>query len=116
MIIFKEPRKINSANIQAEFYKQCIDNNLPVHLEYRHDRSRFDAIVYSATTNDIKFIIEIKSYKEVQKANVNTKQIAKYSQYGIPIIVLGRMSRVADAVKYIKEGMYDDNLPSVLSF
>ena len=44
---FKLPKRISEANIQAEFYKQCKENNINVYLEYKHEKCRFDAVIHN---------------------------------------------------------------------
>ena len=118
MLIFQKPEKINSTNIQAEFYRQCVENNISVHLEYKHECSRFDAVVYDKVTKEILFIIEIKSYKVPQRPNVYTKQIYKYRQYNIPVIIVGRGEKVKDAVLFIRRSIDSEerDLPGIIPF
>jgi len=98
-IPFKPKRTIPSVNIQAEFYRQCISNGISVYLEYKHDNCRFDAVVYEH--DEIKFIVEFKSYAKKMKPKLNTRQIKKYESYGIPVILVTRMEDVCLAINQI---------------
>ncbi len=86
------PPRLSEANIQAEFYRQCKDIGLDVYLEYKHEGSRFD---------EIKFIIEIKSYKTQRAPKRNTKQIKRYESYKVPVLMITRMEMIPVAIDYI---------------
>lgn len=118
MIFFKHPTiRISEANIQAEFYKQCKDSGLSVYLEYKLGKSRFDAVIYNETTNRILYIIEIKSYKDINRVpNIHSKQLFKYSQYDVPIILIGRKEKVKDAIKYILDNKSPEESSEIISF
>jgi hypothetical protein len=91
--------RISEANIQAEFYRRCKDNNLHCYLEYKHEKSRFDAVMYYRETLEIYAIIEVKSYAEKKAPNLDTKQLKKYNQYNIPVYVIGRMEAIDEVIE-----------------
>lgn len=80
------PKRLPEANIQAEFYHRCRLLGLRLCLEYRYEHCRFDAVMLDRNDN-IYAIIEFKSRIKPIKGEYKTKQIDKYSKYGIPIIV-----------------------------
>lgn len=94
-------KRISEANIQAEFYRKCLENKLNCYLEYKYDKCRFDAVLYHKYNKDIYAIVEIKSYIKKQSPNLNTKQLEKYSQYNIPIYVIGRIEDIDSTIEKI---------------
>lgn len=107
MIYRPYSKKLPKANIQAEFYKQCKDNNINVCLEYKYNNCRFDAIVYDKY-NFVWFIVEIKNYKHPKKGRITfkyTKQYKKYSSFHTELILITCMKEVKKYVKYIKNKM-----------
>jgi len=95
------PRRISSANVQAEFYRQCMNAGIKCHLEYRVDNCRFDAVIVH--NDEIVFIIEAKNYKPNPQRPRAVKQLEKYSQYGIPVILLKDFSSIEPAILKIRE-------------
>ena len=95
-----EPARLPEANIQAEFYRQCKYNGINICLEYKHYKSRFDAIVYN-DNKKIIFIIEIKSYKTNKSPKTKTKQMKKYESYGVPVILITRLEQIEDVIDKI---------------
>lgn len=93
--------RIAEANIQAEFYRKCVENNLCCYLEYKFEKSRFDAVLYHKNTLEIYAIIEIKSYALNKNPNLNTKQLFKYRQYNIPVYVIGRLEAIDSVINKI---------------
>lgn len=83
---FIRPKRLPEANIQAEFYHRCRLLGLRLCLEYKYEHCRFDAVMLDNKDN-IYAIIEFKSRIKPIIGDYNTKQIKKYQQYGIPIIV-----------------------------
>lgn len=83
---FIKPKRIPEANIQAEFYHRCRGLGLRLCLEYKYEHCRFDAVMLDNEDN-IYAIVEFKSRIKPIIGDYNTKQIKKYQQYGIPIIV-----------------------------
>lgn len=81
-MLFKYPKRLPEANIQAELYKQLTNLGFHVMLEYKHENSRFDIIVYSK--GQIDCIIEVK---RSSKAKTDTKQLDKYRSFGITVLV-----------------------------
>lgn len=79
--------KVPEANIQAEFYRLCRQNDVKILLEVKYQNCRFDAVVFN---NDKPFaIVEIKNYgkKCTERGLKRTgRQWLKYSSYGIPVI------------------------------
>jgi len=96
---FEPKHTIPSANIQAEFYRQCLDNGISVYLEYKYENCKFDAVVYE--NDDVRFIVEFKSYATKRTPKRNTKQMKKYGSYGIPVILVTRMEDVCLAINQI---------------
>jgi hypothetical protein len=105
--------RIAEANIQAEFYHQCKLNKIPCYLEYKIERSRFDAVIYEEKSKEILCLLEIKSYKyEYDDANIDTKQCKKYSKYRIPLIYIVRMSDIEEVIKYLLKNIVGKPLQS----
>ena len=79
---FVKPKKIPEANIQAEIYHFCRNNNIRVCLEYSYKHCRFDIVIIN-DNDDIVLYIETKSHKKpnIKNKSYNTKQILKYSHY-----------------------------------
>jgi hypothetical protein len=96
---FIKPRRLHSANIQAELYSRCQRLGLECYLEYVHERNRFDALIVHQ--GNIVCIIEVKSYTRDKPANRATKQIDKYSKYGVPVLMLVRMADVDQIINEI---------------
>jgi DNA-binding MurR/RpiR family transcriptional regulator len=93
---FENPERITEANIQAEFYHQCRLKGVECYLEYKHEQSRFDAIIIK--NNDVVLIVEFKSYKTDKKGKTKTKQLDKYRQYGIPVLLITRMNQIEQVI------------------
>ena len=91
------PKKIHSANIQAEFYSRCRKLGIPCVLEYRYGKLRFDAIIHNG--KDILAIVEVKNHKYPNDTrHSTTRQIAKYSDFGAPVILLNHYTRIEKAI------------------
>jgi len=97
-------RKISSANIQAEFYRQCKEHNIPCLLEHRHGGCRFDAVVHDGAR--LLVIIEAKNYSPRRlKRHRRLKQMDKYAAFGIPTMLIRCMEDVPPAIAQIKQWM-----------
>lgn len=94
-------RKLNSANVQAEFYRRCVENNIFCVLEYKHEKCRFDAII--VRDSRIIFIIEVKNYRRPKPDAPNTKQLQKYAVYGVPVILIRTIHDVEPAILRIRK-------------
>lgn len=102
--------KLPEANIQAEFYMACKQNQLNCYLQYivdnplswkKHGKCRFDAVIYDSN-DEIFAIIEIKSYhRQNKQGNRDTKQLKKYTQFNVPIFILTRIEHIPDLIKQI---------------
>mgnify|MGYP003437501825 CR=1 FL=1 len=81
--------KVPEANIQAEFYRLCRQNGIPVLLEVTYDHCRFDILVFR---NDRPFaIVEVKNFGtkgSMRGLKKTGRQYTKYKKFGIPIIEL----------------------------
>jgi hypothetical protein len=97
---FNPNNRLPEANIQAEFYHQCKLNNIKCYLHYKIDHSVFDAIIIK--DNTIIKIIEFKSYVTNRDGKINTKQLKKYSQYGIPIVLITRLWQIQNVIDSLK--------------
>lgn len=87
---FIRPKKYAEANVQGEFYHQCKMLGLRFCLEYRYENCIFDAVMIN-DNDDIYAIVEFKreknyAYTGRYKGKL-TKQLTKYSRYGIPVLV-----------------------------
>lgn len=102
---FKLPHRISEANIQAELYKQAKEAGLNIYLEYKFERSIFDAVIYDG--DHIQYIIEVKSYITLKKPKHDTKQIQKYEVFNIPVLLVTRMESVKDIISEILRGRAD---------
>lgn len=96
---FQLPSRLSEANIQAEFYRQCKDAGINIYLEYKYQNCIFDAVIYN--NDEIEHIIEFKSYKTTKKPKINTKQLKKYSSFGIHIILITRMESISFVVDFL---------------
>lgn len=83
---FEVPKRLPEANIQAEFYHRCRLEGLRLCLEYKYEHSRFDCVMIG-DDDSIYAIVEFKSKVKPIVKSYNTKQIQKYSQYNIPIVL-----------------------------
>jgi hypothetical protein len=99
-----KPRKLPEANIQAELYHRCKTAGISVLLEYsvkRQDgkKCRFDAVLLKGT--EIVGIIEVKSYKNpARQPNANTKQMAKYREFGVPVYLVTHMNHLHKCLQW----------------
>lgn len=92
--------KLNSANIQADFYMRCKLHNIPCILEYKHERCRFDAIIHD--DKHILEIVEIKNHKRPWREPKPTKQTEKYRAYGLPVFHVRCYADINQTVEAIK--------------
>lgn len=100
-------KRLPESNVQAEFYRQCKDNNINVCLEYKYNNCRFDAIVYDRY-NFVWFVIEVKNYKNPKlgrKRFKYTKQFKKYSSFHTELLLITCMDDIKITVEYIKNKM-----------
>ena len=79
--------KVAEANIQAEFYRLCRQNDVKILLEVKYHDCRFDAVIFY---EDKPFaIIEVKNYGKrcsIRGLKRTGRQWLKYSRYEIPVI------------------------------
>lgn len=103
-------RRVPEANVQAEFYMACRKRGIPVLLEITYERCRFDALVFH---NDKPVaIVEVKNYaKGALKRGLkpNSRQVRKYSKYGIPIIPVLATSHIMPAINSIAQIIESQN-------
>lgn len=98
------PRKISSANIQAEFYRRALANGWECYLEHRHQGCRFDAIIVKDGL--VRFIIEAKKPRlRPRKVPKKLKQIERYEEFGVPVLLVATMSDLEAAISFIQEGI-----------
>lgn len=84
--------------IQSELYYKLRESGYNVRGEVKHAKCRFDIVVYDSNNNAI-CIIECKRYvSRYKKPKQNTKQIAKYSQYNIPVLVCVRIPDIPSVI------------------
>lgn len=102
-------RRISEANIQAEFYCRCKENNLNCYLEYKIDNCRFDCVIYDENKN-IYAIVEIKSYTRDKEPNWNTKQMRKYRQFNLPIYLITKIDQIDNIISKLKETKFSHTL------
>lgn len=76
------------ANIQAEVYLRLKALGIPIILEYSVSSYRFDAVIYDKSSKDIIVIVETKKKETSFSDWVKTKQGIKYSNIGIPIVLI----------------------------
>lgn len=95
-------KRVSEATIQAEFYHRCRESKIRCYLEYKYERSRFDAVLYDENKN-IYAIVEFKSRTKECGINKDGRQYKKYSQYKIPIIYVMNIKAVELAIIYIKQ-------------
>ena len=102
---FKQPKKLDQVNIAVELAMRfhARRTGYKLHFEYSHERSRFDCIVHDDSI--VYIIIEIKTSH--RKARKNTKQMAKYKQYNVPIILISNMEDVGYGLIRILNTMRD---------
>ena len=103
---FIKPKRIPEANIQAEIYRFCRNNNIKVCLEYKVENCRLDIVIVKHER--IILIIETKSRKKEYPKNkrYKTKQINKYKKFEVPILVCASWYEIEQTCKEIKR-MYE---------
>jgi hypothetical protein len=80
--------KISEFEIQAQLFMMLRNSGVNVKGEYKYKNCRFDLAIFK---NDKLFsIVEVKSYVEYQKPNLDTKQLAKYRSKCKNVYVIGR--------------------------
>lgn len=98
-------RKLPEANIQAELYCRLKQENIDCFLEYKVNRCRVDCAIFK--DYELFMVVEVKSYKELQLPNLDTKQLEKYrNNLGVPVIVFGRMEHLEHVINIIKNKYY----------
>lgn len=105
---YKKPKHPTEANVQAELYRQCCITKLRCTLEYTHSyyceekqkkrRCRFDAIIHD--NDKIYCIIECKRPFRRRRSERKTKQIERYEQFGVPVLVLREFRDVRDIIDH----------------
>lgn len=102
---FIKPRKLAEANIQAELYHRCREMGISCYLEYRVKMGmrtcRFDVVIMDKF-GEIKMIIEVKSYVRDREPNRETKQIKRYSLFGVPVVLITKIEDIENLVGYLK--------------
>lgn len=99
--------RLPEANIQAELYHQCKLHNIRCLLEYKIPKQggrkgcRLDAVIYDKDRK-ILLIIETKSYvRKNQEPKLNTVQLNRYRELGVPVMVIGRIEQIQEKVAHI---------------
>ena len=100
--------RISEANIQGEFYHYCRVLDIPCYLEYKHENSRFDAVICDPQRDEILIIVEIKNMIRKHN-NWNTKQLIKYKKFNLPLILIDRSSSIKEGVVKILNILYKNN-------
>ena len=95
------PKKVSEFEVQAQLYQELIIRGFCVRGEVKHEKSRFDLVIYNKDEEAI-CIIEVKNYKRNKKPNVKTKQIRKYLQYDLPVLVCVHSEQVKMTIAMIK--------------
>lgn len=99
---FIRPKRLPEANIQAEFYHRCRGIGLRLCLEYKYEHCRFDAVMIG--DDDMVYaIVEFKSRIYPIDGVYDTKQIRKYSQYNIPIVLCFSYKEIDNAINECKK-------------
>jgi hypothetical protein len=103
--------RLPEANIQAEFYYRCKQEKIPCMLEYTIEGARFDAIIHN--NKRISHIVEIKSMTERAKRrrlarSRMPKQITKYLQHGLPVLVIINVDDIDKTIMQIKADLRDE--------
>ena len=93
------PKSLSEFEIHAKVYNILLLNNVNVRGEVKQNDCRFDLVVFN-NNNEAVAIIECKSWKRKRKST-QTKQLAKYLQYGLPVYVIGKESRIEQLIKKI---------------
>lgn len=103
---FIRPKRMPEANIQAEIYRYCRNNNISICLEYKKDNCRFDAVIIK--NEKIIAIVETKSRKNIDHDRVKrTLQYRKYKKYNVPIILCLHWSEIEKTCQTIAN-MYNN--------
>ena len=98
------PKHNSEFEIQAELYRLLQDDGyFIVRGEVKAPGCRFDLVLYN-TAFEAVAIIECKRYKSKHKTpKVNTKQIGKYKQFGLPVYLCVRMSDISSLIEKIND-------------
>ena len=76
---------MHSKNVQCELYRKAVMCGLRPVLEYKQGNCRFDIVM---TFEDKIFaIIEVKNYRRPYYIPPITKQMDKYSKWGLPLFL-----------------------------
>lgn len=102
-----KPKKTSEANIQAEFYKQCVEAGLQCFLEYKQRGQagqrgcRFDAVIHKE--GQIIAIIEVKNPMRPSKYDWSkTNQYKRYHSYGIPVFLIKGMADIPGTIAKLR--------------
>ena len=98
---FNKPTvRVTEANIVAECYHRLKNLGIESYLAYKLESSLFDMVIVK--NNEIHIIIEFKSrtYKNMDKHRFS-KQLMKYTQYNVPVLVCTHMDKIDITIKQI---------------
>lgn len=109
--MFFTPGRFKEANVQAEFYHQCVNNGINCYLEYRSawnglSGCRFDAVIHNHV--EILAIVECKSIansyrRKLRKQNwLSSSQYKKYSKFGVPIYLITCVEEIPEVINILK--------------
>ena len=110
---FIRPKRYAEANVQAEFYHRCRLLKLRLCLEYTCNNCRFDAVMIDNNDN----IYAIVEFKRSTKGYVSTKtkQLKKYSKYGVPILICINFEGINDTIIKCQELLKNANTPQIFN-
>jgi hypothetical protein len=99
------------AMVQAELYSALQAKGIRCVLEYRiNNHCRLDCAV-AGTDNQLVAIVECKNYRNIDKPfNESTKQFAKYSSFGVPVIGCVRLTDIDGVVLRIQNLLGSESL------
>ena len=108
---YVKPKKSHEDNLKAELVKWSHQSGIRLHLEYSHKKCRFDAVV--VREGEIIAIIEVKNWTKPEALRAKkkpTKQLKRYSSFGLPVFVLWSFGGVKKLVHKLKNlvNKYDD--------
>jgi len=100
MLLFAQ-KEISAGEVQAEVYRQLVNDGIKVAVEYKYLDCRFDLVVVKGS--QILAIIETKKAPKVNKKYTSVKQLNKYSRFGIPVIYTRGLAQVSETIKEVKK-------------
>jgi len=100
--VINYPKRQSEFEVQSHLYEILKSMGLNVRGEVKFEHCLFDLVIYDSENKPI-CIIEVKKRKEGYSIDryKKTKQYAKYTQYGVPLIVCGNYNDIIPTIERI---------------